>query len=238
MKRTAALFGACALSLGLVLGAGTPAAYAEDKKPSREDFAAALDTAYRGSLMDMGAKDSDIDAFGDCIVKATYDKMSPAALTAIANDDMDYQLEDADANIFLESTQSCLEATGLGQLQAAEDNKDSQEGDTAADPAGKPDSSTESQAQGDGQGKAQDSTASGAATQEEMEKAAASAAESEAPAKTDKSASWRLPLAMGLFVLAILALSGYLVLTNRAKAARTRAGLKEAEDAKVSDILS
>lgn len=207
MKRSAALFGACSLSLGLVFGAAAPAAFADDARPAREDYASALDTAYRGNLMDMGAKDSDIDAFGDCVVTATYDKMSAEAVAAIANDDFDYQLQDTDATVFLEATESCLESAGLSELAAS----------SGQDAAGGAEGSSE----------AQDS--SGAATQEEMDKAAESAAsaEDEPAAPADSSASWRLPLVMGLFVVAILALSGYLVLTNRAKAARRSSELEQ-----------
>lgn len=213
MKRLLALIGAYILALTCTLTLSP--AHADGERPDREEYAAALDATYRPNLMDMGADDSAIDTFGTCIVEATYTQMTPEALTAITHDDLDYELAEADATIFLDATETCLDSAGLSQLAADAD------GDTQA--TSESDTSSLSE--------------TGGGPQEDLD-ATAQALQSDEPANTDTSPSWRFPLITSLSVVLILALSGYLVLTNRAKAAHRRTALDKSETSTISDILS
>lgn len=183
-------------------------AFAEEDRPPREAYTEALVAAYEENLLALGATQAQSDEFGECVLEGTYEQMSVEAVRAIAAEDMDYALDDEDADIFLEATEVCLEQSELADLVLEDAGVDTSEFDGA--------DSTAAGAEG--------GEASGLSARSEGEEAGnldASSAASPESANTEASdsPSWRLPAAAGLILLSLIGAAAYLVVANRARAA-------------------
>ncbi len=240
MIRHLARLGALALAAALAFPA-SPAAADDEARPDRDTYAAALEAAYKDNLASLGATEKELRKFGDCIVEATYTGMSAEATSAIADDNYDYQLTDDDANLFFEATNSCLEDAGIADLMVEDSATQNAKGTTS------PDGTDAASGADDETAEAGESAQSGSESGDAANSAvadrtdAASGADDETAQTQSEagspSALTRMPIAIGLFVAAILLAAGGLVLVNRPRMAASRAARTKATDTDLDGLL-